>query len=128
MVESSQHFSAGLPGNMSRQREPTWWRIKWFQGMMNDIKRRAPFYMSDWIDAWDYRVVPATVYVYATKYVRPRILYSHKTLYHLACWTAFHWISSVFHCGFEMVMELAHRNPAFYPPSLSLSICLQRLP
>lgn len=32
--------------------------------MINDIKRRAPFYWSDWTDAWDYRVVPATVYMY----------------------------------------------------------------
>ena len=25
--------------------------------------------MSDWTDAWDYRVVPATVYMYFAKYV-----------------------------------------------------------
>ncbi|KAK5627158.1 hypothetical protein RRF57_002874 [Xylaria bambusicola] len=25
---------------------------------------RAPYYWSDWIDAWDYRVIPATVYMY----------------------------------------------------------------
>ena len=37
--------------------------------MINDIKRRAPFYLSDWTDAWDYRVVPATVYMYFSKYV-----------------------------------------------------------
>ncbi|KAI8159652.1 putative transporter [Colletotrichum sp. SAR 10_65] len=32
--------------------------------MVNDLRRRAPFYVSDWLDAWDYRVVPATVYMY----------------------------------------------------------------
>lgn len=32
--------------------------------MINDVRRRAPFYWSDWKDAWDYRVVPATVYMY----------------------------------------------------------------
>ncbi|MCJ1384813.1 hypothetical protein MMC17_007931 [Xylographa soralifera] len=32
--------------------------------MIKDVKRRAPFYWSDWSDAWDYRVVPATVYMY----------------------------------------------------------------
>jgi hypothetical protein len=32
--------------------------------MINDVKRRAPFFWSDWKDAWDYRVVPATVYMY----------------------------------------------------------------
>ena len=44
-----------------------WWRIKYFQGILGDIKRRAPFYWSDWKDAWDYRVVPATVYMYFAK-------------------------------------------------------------
>ncbi|CCF37885.1 hypothetical protein CH063_09115 [Colletotrichum higginsianum] len=41
-----------------------WWKVKLFRGMVNDIRRRAPFYVSDWVDAWDYRVVPATVYMY----------------------------------------------------------------
>lgn len=48
---------------------PKWWRIRFFRGMMNDIKRRAPYYWSDWTDAWDYRIVPATVYMYFAKYV-----------------------------------------------------------
>lgn len=37
--------------------------------MINDVKRRAPYYWSDWTDAWDYRIVPATVYMYFAKYV-----------------------------------------------------------
>ncbi|KAF2006222.1 hypothetical protein P154DRAFT_603655 [Amniculicola lignicola CBS 123094] len=41
-----------------------WWKTKLFAGMINDVRRRAPFYWSDWKDAWDYRVVPATVYMY----------------------------------------------------------------
>ncbi|KAH7008262.1 HCO3 transporter family-domain-containing protein [Ilyonectria destructans] len=41
-----------------------WWRIHLFRGMVNDVRRRAPYYVSDWRDAWDYRVVPATVYMY----------------------------------------------------------------
>lgn len=45
-----------------------WWKIHYFQGMKNDIRRRAPYYWSDWKDAWDYRVVPATVYMYFAKY------------------------------------------------------------
>lgn len=40
--------------------------------MVNDVKRRAPFYASDWVDAWDYRVVPATVYMYFAKYLPPK--------------------------------------------------------
>lgn len=36
--------------------------------MVDDVKRRAPYFLSDWTDAWDYRVVPATVYMYFAKY------------------------------------------------------------
>jgi hypothetical protein len=32
--------------------------------MINDLRQRAPYYISDWTDAWDYRVLPATVYMY----------------------------------------------------------------
>lgn len=45
-----------------------WWKIRYFQGMKNDIRRRAPYYWSDWKDAWDYRVIPATVYMFFAKY------------------------------------------------------------
>ncbi|KAJ5174660.1 uncharacterized protein N7482_000537 [Penicillium canariense] len=41
-----------------------WWRVHLFRGMICDLKRRAPYYWSDWTDAWDYRIVPATVYMY----------------------------------------------------------------
>ena len=41
-----------------------WWRIKLLKGLVSDIRRRAPYYGSDWRDAWDYRVIPATVYMY----------------------------------------------------------------
>jgi hypothetical protein len=30
------------------------------RGMYDDVRARAPYYMSDWTDAWNYRVVPAT--------------------------------------------------------------------
>ncbi|KAJ2894363.1 uncharacterized protein MKZ38_007699 [Zalerion maritima] len=33
---------------------PKWWRIRLFRGMINDLRRRAPWYWSDWKDAWDY--------------------------------------------------------------------------
>ena len=54
-----------ITGPSTRQR---WWKIRLFRGMLNDIKRRAPYYWSDWRDAWDYRVVPSTVYMYFAKY------------------------------------------------------------
>ncbi|KAF2179042.1 hypothetical protein K469DRAFT_597581 [Zopfia rhizophila CBS 207.26] len=46
------------------RRNGEWWKTELFRGMINDVRRRAPFYWSDWKDAWDYRVVPATVYMY----------------------------------------------------------------
>ncbi len=54
--------------NASSRREKKWWKIRLFRGMINDIRRRAPYYWSDWKDAWDYRVVPATIYMYFAKY------------------------------------------------------------
>ncbi|KAL2145477.1 hypothetical protein VTI28DRAFT_7113 [Corynascus sepedonium] len=45
-------------------RHDPWWKIHLFRGMVTDIRKRAPFYLSDWSDAWNYRVVPATVYMF----------------------------------------------------------------
>ncbi|MCJ1400973.1 hypothetical protein MMC11_004184 [Xylographa trunciseda] len=53
-----------VTANTSSSRQKSWWKVRLFRGMINDVKRRAPFYWSDWSDAWDYRVVPATVYMY----------------------------------------------------------------
>ncbi|KAI0021926.1 HCO3 transporter family-domain-containing protein [Xylariomycetidae sp. FL0641] len=48
----------------SKRSPPRWWKIHLFRGMWRDIRRRAPYYWSDWRDAWDYRVVPSTIYMY----------------------------------------------------------------
>ena len=37
-------------------------------GIWNDILSRAPCYASDWTDAWNYRVVPATTLIFFAKY------------------------------------------------------------
>ncbi len=69
--ESENAFSSDLSHvhtNASSRREKKWWKIKLFRGMVNDVRRRAPYYWSDWKDAWDYRVVPATIYMYFAKY------------------------------------------------------------
>lgn len=42
--------------------------IRPFRGILRDIKTRAPYYASDWIDAWNYRVVPATALTFFSKY------------------------------------------------------------
>ena len=52
----------------SKKRQPKWWKVRLFRGVIGDVKRRAPYYWSDWKDAWDYRVVPATTYMYFAKY------------------------------------------------------------
>jgi len=67
-TEGFQHLST-QGSRRSSKRQPRWWKIRWFKGMVDDVKRRLPFYMSDWTDAWDYRVVPATTYMYFAKYV-----------------------------------------------------------
>jgi hypothetical protein len=40
-----------------------------FRGMWKDIHRRIPYYLTDWTDAWTYRVIPSTVDMYFKKYV-----------------------------------------------------------
>ncbi|KAK4229798.1 putative transporter [Podospora fimiseda] len=59
-----------------------WYKIHLFRGMINDVQRRIPFYSSDWIDAWDYRVIPATVYMFFAN-ILPALAFSldmfHKT-------------------------------------------------
>ena len=34
------------------------------RGIRSDIRRRLPYYLTDWTDAWNYRTVPATVYMF----------------------------------------------------------------
>ncbi|KAK0742260.1 HCO3 transporter family-domain-containing protein [Apiosordaria backusii] len=59
-----------------------WWKIHLGRGILLDIKRRAPYYLSDWTDAWDYRVVPATIYMFFAN-ILPALAFSldmlHKT-------------------------------------------------
>ena len=37
-------------------------------GIWSDIRSRIPYYASDWTDAWNYRVVPATTLIFFAKY------------------------------------------------------------
>lgn len=40
-------------------------KLSWFaKDMIQDIRARLPYYGSDWLDALDYRVIPATIYIY----------------------------------------------------------------
>ena len=69
--EALPHELPGVSTNASSTRNRSWWKIRLFKGMANDIRRRASFYLSDWQDAWNYRVIPATVYMYFAKQVAP---------------------------------------------------------
>ncbi|CAG8288235.1 unnamed protein product [Penicillium olsonii] len=60
--DDSQHHAP--TGTSITSDTSKWWHVHLFRGMVNDVKRRAPYYWSDWTDAWDYRVVPATIYMY----------------------------------------------------------------
>ncbi|KAF8895312.1 HCO3 transporter family-domain-containing protein [Infundibulicybe gibba] len=54
-------------------------RFSWLQslgaGIILDIRARAPWYISDWADAWNYRVVPATALIFFAN-VLPGIAFS----------------------------------------------------
>ncbi|KAG8158949.1 hypothetical protein KVR01_011392 [Diaporthe batatas] len=64
LQKTASRASAARSHSGSTARTPKWWKIRLFKGMVGDLRRRAPYYWSDWKDAWDYRVVPATVYMY----------------------------------------------------------------
>lgn len=44
----------------TRAPKERWWKIHLLRGIRRDYSRRAPYYASDFRDAWDYRVIPAT--------------------------------------------------------------------
>ncbi|KAJ7070029.1 anion exchanging protein [Mycena amicta] len=53
--------------------------LDWVQsigsGVVSDIRARAPLYLSDWLDAWSYRVIPATALIFFAN-VLPGIAFS----------------------------------------------------
>ncbi|GLB38273.1 putative anion exchange family protein [Lyophyllum shimeji] len=57
----------------------TFRRFSWIRkvgsGILLDIRARAPWYISDWKDAWNYRVVPATALIFFAN-VLPGIAFS----------------------------------------------------
>lgn len=58
----------------AKPRRQAWYR-RLGAGIIMDIRARGPWYFSDWTDAWNYRVVPATALIFFAKYVvQPRIV------------------------------------------------------
>nr|XP_031860208.1 uncharacterized protein CI109_004340 [Kwoniella shandongensis]KAA5527280.1 hypothetical protein CI109_004340 [Kwoniella shandongensis] len=41
-----------------------WWKVRLFAGMKRDIRARIPWYISDWRDSWNYRVIPSTWFIF----------------------------------------------------------------
>lgn len=63
-----------VPSVTSRTRRPRGRRrtvLQWLEslasGMVSDVRARSPFYVSDWLDAWNYRVIPATALIFFAK-------------------------------------------------------------
>jgi len=46
------------------------WCRRLGMGIITDIRARVPWYLSDWVDAWNYRVVPATTLIFFAKFVQ----------------------------------------------------------
>ncbi|TFY72879.1 hypothetical protein EVG20_g155 [Dentipellis fragilis] len=70
------HTSATSSSATSRTVRRTWlssFRIG--HGIIHDIRARAPWYISDWKDAWNYRVIPATALIFFAN-VLPGIAFS----------------------------------------------------
>ena len=46
---------------------PSWTPTFIGRGIVSDLRARAPYYASDWLDAWNYRVIPAIVLIFFAK-------------------------------------------------------------
>nr|GAT43806.1 predicted protein [Mycena chlorophos] len=58
-----------------KSRIPFSWLRSIGHGAVSDVRARAPVYLSDWLDAWNYRVVPATALIFFAN-VLPGIAFS----------------------------------------------------
>ena len=70
-IEPLEAAIQGPSRNSSRIFGASRGRLRWFgrlgRGIILDIRSRAPWYVSDWTDAWNYRVVPATALIFFAK-------------------------------------------------------------
>lgn len=67
--------SASAPARDSKRSKLVLWVRKLGSGIIRDVRARAPWYISDWTDAWNYRVVPATALIFFAN-VLPGIAFS----------------------------------------------------
>lgn len=67
MTEPSKSAITVTGGEL--ERKTVWHRLRRFplcRGIIADVRDRLPYYRSDWTDAWNYRVIPATILTYFT--------------------------------------------------------------
>ena len=62
---SYKHHRVSLNAIVSYLR--LWLPVNVGAGILRDIRARAPWYWSDWTDAWNYRVIPATALILFSK-------------------------------------------------------------
>jgi hypothetical protein len=79
-VEGDQHTAEqGRGGSDKTDRGANRW-ISWFgRGMYHDVRRRLPWYVSDWTDAWNYRVIPSTWVGTLSRARGRRLLMTHSS-------------------------------------------------
>jgi hypothetical protein len=72
-VSGSPHAAISTYSSVARTtraQRRSWWRSFHIgNGILRDIRARAPYYLSDWKDAWNYRVIPAIVLIFFAKCV-----------------------------------------------------------
>ena len=64
---SITHTSAMHSSQASSSTLRSWLPVNVGAGILRDIRARAPWYWSDWTDAWNYRVLPATALILFAK-------------------------------------------------------------
>ncbi|KAG2365145.1 HCO3 transporter family-domain-containing protein [Suillus spraguei] len=67
--------SSTLLQDAAATRRPRSFVRKLGAGIISDVRARAPWYFSDWTDAWNYRVLPATALIFFAN-VLPGIAFS----------------------------------------------------
>ncbi|KAI3611021.1 anion exchange family protein [Moniliophthora roreri] len=72
---SSAHPTSVTLGPSRRRHPVVAWFTRLASGIVLDIRARGPYYVSDWTDAWNYRVVPATALIFFAN-VLPGIAFS----------------------------------------------------
>ena len=64
----SKGGSTATPSTKSQTRTIQFFNLRRLgTGIIADVRARAPWYRSDWADAWNYRVVPATALTFFSK-------------------------------------------------------------